>query len=157
MSGMTEILAMSSRELSRATILRLVGEGHLTVTQAAQRMQVSLRQARRLLRRFEQAGAAGLVHRLRGRPAVGRTSPEQAAQILELARGRYTGFNDTHLQEVLAERECLRLGRETLRRPLRRAGPGPKRPPPPPPPRRRPDPTVLPRLIVPSEGSPHRL
>jgi len=144
---------MSPRELNRATILRLVVEGHLTVTQACQRMQVSLRQARRLLRRFEQSGAAGLTHRLRGRPAARRMSPEQAAHLLELARGRYAGFNDTHLHEALAEREGLRLGRETLRRLLRQAGLAPKR-------RRRPrqrrDPAPCRGLMIQWDGSLHR-
>ena len=147
---------MSPRELNRATILRLVVEGHLTVTQACQRMQVSLRQARRLLRRFEQAGAAGLTHRLRGRPGARRMSPEQAAQLLELARGRYAGFNDTHLHEALGEREGLRLGRETLRRLLRRAGLAPKRRRRPRQHRRRRDPAVCRGLMVQWDGSPHR-
>ncbi|MCP3963730.1 MAG: helix-turn-helix domain-containing protein [bacterium] len=57
-----EIIALSQKELSRARILALLTEGHVSLPEAATSMGVSKRQTRRLLRRFEKAGAAGLAH-----------------------------------------------------------------------------------------------
>lgn len=124
---MTEIIALSQKELSRARILTLVAEGHVSLVKAAESMGVSERQARRLLVRFKQAGAAGLAHGNRGRPASNRLSAATRQRILELVKQKYAVFNDTHLCEVLAEREQIVLGRETLRTLLRSEGIGPKR------------------------------
>ena len=118
---------MSQKELSRARILALVAEGHVSLTEAAESMDVSERQARRLLDRFKEAGAAGLAHGNRGRPAPNRLAAKTRERVLELVKKKYAGFNDTHLCEVLAEREKIVLGRETLRSLLRSEGMGPKR------------------------------
>ena len=124
---MTEIIALSQKELSRTRILALVTDGHVSLPEAATAMGVSKRQARRLLRRFEKAGAAGLAHGNRGRRAPNRLAEETRQRILELVKRKYADFNDTHLCEVLAEREQIVLGRETLRSLLRSEGLGPKR------------------------------
>ncbi len=124
---MTEIIALSQKELSRARILTLVEEGHLDLATAAESIGGSERQARRLLSRFKRSGAAGLAHGNRGRPATNRLSAETREWVLELVKGKYAGFNDTHLWEVLAERELIALGREILRILLRGPGIGPKR------------------------------
>ncbi len=124
---MKEIIALSQKELSRARILALVAEGHVSLVEAAESMGVSERQARRLRGRFKEAGAAGLAHGNRGRPAPNRLAAKTRQRVLELVKKKYAGFNDTHLCEVLAEREKIVLGRETLRSLLRSAGMGPKR------------------------------
>jgi hypothetical protein len=43
-------------------------------------------------------------------------------RIVELAHGKYRGFNDRHLTEKLAEQEELEISRETVRQILRCAG-----------------------------------
>ncbi len=108
MSRMTEIIALSQKELSRARILTLVVEGHVSVLEAAKSMGLSRRQARRLLGRFKEAGAAGLAHGNRGRPASNRLAAKTRQRVLELVKKKYAGFNDTHLCEVLASgrRSC---------------------------------------------------
>lgn len=113
---------MSQRELGRAVVLRLMAQRQWTVGRGAEEMGLTVRQARRLLRRFEAEGVRGLVHRSRGKPAPNRTSGELRRRILSLAAETYVQFNDTHLHEALAEREGIEIGRETLRRLLRQAG-----------------------------------
>jgi transposase len=153
---MAETFALSNRELSRATILAMVGSKQMTLVAAAERLGVSLRQARRQLRRFELGGAKALQHKARGRPAPNRLDPAAAEQVLELAQREYAGFNDSHLQEALAEREGIVLGRETLRRLLRGAGVAPKRRRRPRQHRRRRDPSACRGLMVQWDGSVHR-
>jgi hypothetical protein len=43
-------------------------------------------------------------------------------KVLQLARGRYQGLNDTHLTEKLNEKEDVKLSRQTIRRLLRQGG-----------------------------------
>jgi transposase len=45
----------------------------------------------------------------------------QKQLILSLARGKYQGFNDSHLAEKLQAEENLAVSRETVRRLLRTA------------------------------------
>jgi transposase len=48
-------------------------------------------------------------------------STPQKQLILSLARGKYRGFNDSHLAEKLRLEENLTVSRETVRRILRAA------------------------------------
>ena len=147
---------MSSKELTRLRVLGGVVEGHLALRDAAQALGLSRRPARRLLRRLREQGPEALVHGNRGRPPSNRTPDELREQILGWVEDRYTGFNDTHLAEILAEREGLTIGRETLRSILRAAGHRPKR-------RRRPrrhhrrrERSPAKGLMILWDGSPHR-
>jgi len=120
-------IAMSNKELHRAHVLGCVLEGQLPLQDAARLMGVTYRQARRLKRKMEKQGPQGLAHGNRGRPPPNRIEPAVKRRILELAAGPYAGVNDTHFQELLAEREDVTIGRETLRGILRQAGHPPKR------------------------------
>lgn len=124
---MADKLVMSGKERRRAAVLEMVRLGSLGLEEAADAVRLSLRQLRRLRRRVEGEGDAGLVHRARGRPARNRISGEQKSRILELATGRYSACNDSHLCELLAREHDLVIGRETLRRLLREAGKKAKR------------------------------
>lgn len=118
---------MSQQELGRVVVLRLMAQRQWTVRKGAEEMGLTVRQARRLLRRYEKEGARGVMHRGRGKAAANRTSRELRERILKLSRETYVQFNDTHLHEALAEREGISIGRETLRRLLRQDGRRPKR------------------------------
>jgi len=102
-----ERIALSQPERERLKVLHEVEQGHLTQGQAAQRVQLSDRQVRRLLVRVGQEGDRGVVHRLRGRPS-NRKIPEP------VARPCYAGFGPTLAAEHLA-RAGISVSRETLR------------------------------------------
>ena len=147
---------MSSKELTRYQVLGGVLEGQLALQDAASVMGVTRRQARRLLQRLREHGPEGLVHGNRGRAPSNRTSDELREQILAWVEDRYAGFNDTHLTEILAEREEVAIGRETLRGILRAAGHKPKRKRRPKRHHRRRERSATKGLMVLWDGSPHR-
>lgn len=119
---------MTSREQGRAMVLVQVAGGALTVAAAAALLGLSERQVWRLRAGFERDGPAALVHANRGRPSPGRLPDATRDRILALASGRYADINDTHLAELLAEREAIMIGRSSLQRLLRAAGrPSPRR------------------------------
>jgi len=72
-------IPMSAKARVRLDVMRRVERGELTMTQAAPLMRVSLRQAKRIRKRFKTHGDAGLVHRLRKRPG-NRRLPEELRQ-----------------------------------------------------------------------------
>jgi len=76
-------------------------------------------------------------------------------KVVAWAEGPYAGFNDTHLTEILAEREGVTIGRETLRTILRAAGLRAKRKRRPPRHRKRRERSPQKGLMVLWDGSPH--
>lgn len=111
-----ETLPMSSRERKRLSWLSRVKDGLVTLRAAAEAMEVSYRQAKRLWRRYRKRGDAGIVHGLRGRSSnhAGRTAERKAA--LALVRRWYRDFGPTLAAEQLRKRDGLDVDHETLRR-----------------------------------------
>ena len=119
---------MSSKEQRRTWVISRLMAGELGTLEAGQALGLSERSIRRLRARMERDGPAGLVHGNRGRTPSNRLSVETEARIVQLAEGTYAGVNDSHLAELLAEREGITVSRAALRRLLRVAGrPAPRR------------------------------
>ena len=69
-----------------------------------------------------------MVHGNQGRMPSDRLSEETKARIVELADESHAHVDDSHLSELLAEREGIIISRAALRRLLRGAGrPAPRR------------------------------
>lgn len=109
-------LTLNQKEQARLQVMNLVLQGQSKMAEAASLMGVSERQAWRLLAAYRKEGAAALAHGNRGRAPANIVTDEQRIQVLELAQGRYAGFNHSHLTEMLEEREKLHLSRSTVRR-----------------------------------------
>ena len=94
---------MTIREQSRIAVLNGIMEGKVSVAEAARLMGVSERHAWRLLRAYRKEGVAGVAHGNRGRMPSTTTCPEIQEKVMELATGAYSGFNHSHLTEMLAD------------------------------------------------------
>ena len=67
---------MSQKERTRVGVMKQVKAGQLSVVAAADLMEVSYRQAKRVWRRYRDLGDAGLVHLGRGKAgAIGARMP----------------------------------------------------------------------------------
>ena len=110
-----EILLMSGKERKRLVVLAEVKQGKLSVAAAGRLMAVCYRQAKRIWRRFKQAGDSGLVHRSRGRSGTRRKAAKLRQQVLARYQERYPDFGPTLAAEKLHE-EGLVVDHETLRR-----------------------------------------
>src|SRR3982750_4833609 len=113
---------MSERQWKRWDAVARVAAGKLTTQQAATVLGLTVRQLRRMRRRVEQHGHAGLVHGNRGRPPGNKLAGLGQARVLALRRTRYVDFNDVHFVEKLAtETPPVTLSVRTVRRLLRAA------------------------------------
>lgn len=118
---------MSERELRRAAVLAQVAGGAWTLVQAAERMELSYRQGKRVWKRYQAEGAAGLVHRSAGRLS-NRAKPQKLrAKVLRLLREKYGGeprerLGPTLAAEHLASEEGIPISCGTLRRWMLEAG-----------------------------------
>ncbi|MET0501475.1 MAG: ISNCY family transposase, partial [Candidatus Binatia bacterium] len=115
-------LKVTQREIHRMHVVRLTIEGQETVGRAARLLGISARQMKRLRRKIKERGVEGLLHGNRGKAAWNKTVSEKIEKVLELARGRYQGLNDSHLSEKLKEKEKIAVSRATVRTILRQAG-----------------------------------
>lgn len=115
-------LRVSQREIHRMHVVVMTIEGRATVGRGAKVLGISVRQMKRLRRKMKERGIEGLLHGNRGKPPWNKTASEKIDQVLQLARGRYQGLNDTHLTEKLNEKEKVGLSRATVRGLLRQAG-----------------------------------
>ena len=117
-------MSLTPEEGRRLHVLNLLERGQITTAQAAEALEITPRQIRRLRGTLRQAGPAGLAHKSRERPAHNRLAAPLRAQVVALARNRYAGLNDVHLTEKLTVIEGLPVSRATVRRILRAAGVG---------------------------------
>jgi transposase len=114
-------LVMSRKERRRLRVLERVKIGVLTLKEAAPLMGVSYRQAKRIKSRYEEQGAAGLIHRSRGRESNRKADPTMKEAILKRYEERYKDFGPTLAMEKL-RKEKYAIHEETLRIWLMEAG-----------------------------------
>jgi hypothetical protein len=107
-------IAMSVRERDRLKVMAPVFEGKRTQAEAARLMGLCVRQVRRLRRRLEAEGDAGVIHRLRGRPSNHRRDAALHRQAVEIYRREMSDFNLTMASEKLAARK-VKVPARTLR------------------------------------------
>jgi transposase len=115
-------IVMTGKEVRRVHVIRQALEKTLTQVKAATVLGLTARHVRRLMRRVRLEGAAGLVHRGRGKPSNRRIAEPRKTKILQLYTTRYGDFGPTLAAEKLAERHGLLVNAETLRTWLRAQG-----------------------------------
>jgi transposase len=113
---------MTMRELDRFKVIQDVTEGRLKPWRAAERLGLTTRQVRRLVARYRESGAAGLISCKRGMPGNRRLDGELAQRALAIVRERYADFGPTLACEKLRECHGIRLAKETVRKLMTEAG-----------------------------------
>jgi transposase len=111
-----ERIAMSQKERDDLDWLKRVQAGTITQREAAEKMGVSDRWVRALLKRLNQRGDAIVVHGLRGRPSNRKLSDETRRQALAIVKQPdWHDFGPTFAAEQLSKRHRIQVGKETLR------------------------------------------
>ena len=113
---MGSVITVTMRELDRLKTVQAVVDGMLRPGLAAERLRLTDRQLRRLVKRYREHGARGLLSGHRDRPGNRRLDPQIAAKAAALIRQRYEDFGPTLAAEKLREQHDLPLAKETVRR-----------------------------------------
>lgn len=111
-----ERIAMSQEERDRLEWLKRAGDSKMTQREAAERMGVSERWVRKMLRRMKKQGDAVVVHGLRGRSS-NRKLPAKTKQaaLAVLSKPDWHDFGPTFAAEQLLKHHRIEVGKETLR------------------------------------------
>lgn len=111
-----ERIAMSQAERDWLDWLKRARDGKMTQRQAAERMGVSPRWVRKLLRRMKREGDGVVVHGLRGRPSNRKLPEETRRQALAIVKKpEWHDFGPTFASEQLAKLHKIEVSDETLR------------------------------------------
>jgi transposase len=113
---------LSSKELSRVEVMGRVKAGGLRLREAAELLELSYRQAKRIWARYRVGGAQALRHGNCGRRSNRAYTAKFRAAVLQQVKARYEDFGPTLAPEHLASDDGLEVHAETLRRWMREAG-----------------------------------
>ena len=109
-------IAMTQAELERKTIIEQAVDKRITQRAGAERIGVSERHFRRILKRYREQGDQGLVSGHRGKPSNNRMKENTREQIASfIADPIYTGFGPTLLNEILERSARIRICKESMR------------------------------------------
>jgi transposase len=118
-----ERIAMSQEERDCLNWLKRAQAGSMSQREAGEKMCVSARWVRKLLKRMAKQGDAVVVHGLRGRPSNRKLSAQTQRQALAiLKQPDWHDFGPTFASEQLAKRHQIQVGKETLRGWMMEAG-----------------------------------
>ena len=118
-----ERIAMSQEERDWLDWLKRARDGKWTQREAAERMGVTERWVRKLLRRMKKDGDQVVVHGLRGRASNRKIAASTQEKALEALRDPdWHDFGPTFAADELEKRHKIKVGKETLRRWMREAG-----------------------------------
>ncbi|UXI04590.1 ISNCY family transposase [Photobacterium sp. TY1-4] len=106
---------MNDKEILRLSAIRDVCENRIRRSDAARILSLSIRQVQRLVTRFRQIGAVGIIHQRRGKPSPNKIHDDVRYQCLNIIRECYLDFGPTLAHEKITERHNISISLETLR------------------------------------------
>jgi transposase len=111
-----DLLTMSKKEVNRLEVMQRVDEKRMKQKTAAEQLGISERQVKRLLRKYRQDGANGLVSKRRGKPSNHQLAEKTREKVLDLLKSKYMGFGPSLACEKLVEVEHLKISNESVRK-----------------------------------------
>lgn len=106
---------MSTEELERLEVIRKVVEKRLSQAVASRQLGVTVRQIKRLVKKYRDQGATGLISKKRGQVSNNKYTVAKIESIKELVLKHYYDFGPKFAAEKLYEQHEIKVSKETLR------------------------------------------
>jgi len=113
---MLDIVAMSQKEIHRVEVIQKLIDKRIVETDAANQLNISVRQVRRLKKAYKQYGAVGLTSKKRGAKSNHKYPDALKEVVLMTVRENYADFKPTFACEKLRENHEISISHETLRK-----------------------------------------
>lgn len=110
-----QTLTMSNKEANRIAVLDRLNKKEIKQRKASEILDLSIRQIKRLIRRYRKTGIIGLVHGNRGKVSNHRIDQKEINKVLEIIKLKYADFGPTLAHEKLLENNQINFGVEKLR------------------------------------------
>lgn len=114
-------LVMNTKEVNRISILQKLIKREIKTRVAARELSLSIRQVLRLKKKFKSEGAAGLIHKNRGKVSNHRIPTSIIDKVIKIIKERYYDFSPTLAWEKLNQNYGINISRETLRKAMIKA------------------------------------
>lgn len=112
---MAQTITMAIKELTRYEVIPRLIRREINGAEVAKQLNLSIRQVRRLKRKFIKDGPRGLIHGNRGKASNRRTPEEKIQRIEKIVKEKYYDFGPTFASEKLEENHQIKVGKEKLR------------------------------------------
>lgn len=110
-----ESYIMTKKDLKRYSVIQDCIDGIYSVPQAAKLLDLSDRQVQRLKKEVLEKGPIGIIHKSRGKISNKAIDPKTITKIIELKKEyKYEKANFTHFQELLEEKENIKISYSCL-------------------------------------------
>lgn len=106
---------MTTIERLRLAVIEELIEGRINGTTAANKLNISIRQIKRLKAKFKKKGHKGLIHAARGRTGARKTKIEVEHMIIQIIKEKYHDFGPLMAWEKITGVHNVTIGRETIR------------------------------------------
>lgn len=117
-----ESLRMSIKEAERLGVMRQIDKKKLSIRQGSEQLGISIRQTKRIRKRYLNEGEAGLVSRKRNKPSNRKIPENVRSQMVGLLKMKYVDFGPTLAKEMLSKHDNLKVSVETLRKWMKEEG-----------------------------------
>jgi len=108
-------IIMSQKETKRYDIIKKTIKKEMSTKEAAEVLNLTTRQVRRLKRRVKDKGISGLAHANRGRRGNRGIPGEEMERIVKIISEKYADFGPTLATEKLEKRHKIKRDRKTIR------------------------------------------
>lgn len=108
-------ITMSVKEISRIEVVSKVLSKHITGLQAAETLGLSVRQVRRLIKKYKKNGPKGLISKKRGSRGNHRLLKATKDLAISLIKQHYSDFGPTLAHEKLTESHGLKISVGSVR------------------------------------------
>jgi len=107
---------MSAKEIRRTEIMSQLARKQITQIEVAKRLGISVRQVKRIWKRYQESGPEGLMHKSRGRRSHNQMDEELKKKVLTIIMEKYRDFGLTLATEKLVEVHKLKISDESVRK-----------------------------------------
>ncbi len=117
-----EKFTMSRKESQQVPIFEKLLRRELSQEAASKMLRITDRQVRNRLKSYKTNGAAGLIHKNRGRESLLKWDYKEREFSMELLRTDFKGFGPTFASEKLKNMYDISVSKETLRKEMLKDG-----------------------------------
>jgi transposase len=110
-----EYIIMSQQEANRYDIIQRAIKKEIKSTEAAEILNLTDRQIRRLKEKVKKEGIKGVIHAGRGKPSSKKISNKERKKIIEIIKEKYWDFGPTFAAEKLEELHKIKRDPKTIR------------------------------------------
>lgn len=113
---------MSKEEVNRFIVIKELEEKLINQENASEKLKLSVRQIRRLLKSYRANGKDGLISKKRGKVSNHKIDKDLESQVISLISNNYSDFGPTLATEKLFEIHDIKISKETIRKLMIKSG-----------------------------------